>query len=221
MTYRDIGRDLGDVVYGQHYCSIYRNKKEQFSQLIPFIREGFDSNQKCIYVIDENTEEELITEFARFDCGLEKYIASGQLEILTKKETYYRDGIFEPEKMLALIGEMERKALAQGYDGMRGSGETTWVLTRPEDDEKLIEYESDLNGFISDRKIILLCQYNEKKFSHKILNNVIRTHPYTIVYGKVYENKYFYTTHEYLEGGSNMLPADAYKVIIDTITTED
>lgn len=219
MNTKKVALNIKDVVFGEHICSIYKNKDQQFSQTIPFVMEGLFNNHKCVYVIHENSRDEVIGEFASRGFQLEKYLSSKQLIIYTVNETYLKEGYFEPNKLIELIGSLEADALKEGYKGIRGIGEMSWVIGDAENHKKLIDYEVKLNDFTKDRNIILLCQYIEDKFSNEILNNVIRSHKKIAIYGKLYENKYFYIDPLYFKEAKE-LPADSYSTIIDTIIEE-
>ena len=220
VTYIHTSEVLSGIHFGDHVSSIYQNKEQQFSLIIPFMVEGLKSNQKCVYVFGENTKEEVIEEFKKVGFELDEFIKSGQFELVDSKDVYIKNGNFESNKMLVTIEALEKQAFEDGFWGFRGSGEMGDSMNENIDEGELIDYESKLNEILAGRKIALICQYNENKVDHKILNNIIRTHPFTIIYGKMYENKYFYTAPEYMDKGSDLLPAEEYKTIIDTITTE-
>lgn len=203
--------------FGSHISTIYQNKEQQFAQVVPFIIEGLNNNNKCIYVVDDNTREEVIFELTKTNLDINKFLQIKQLEILTTKDTYLKDSVFEPYKLLNLIKQLEKNAIKDGFTGLRGMGEMTWVLNNPSDNKKLLDYELELNILTKDRKIILLCQYNENRFSHEILNNIIRTHRQLFIYGKYYENKYLYTDPAYLKIQPGSVPSDSYKSMIDII----
>jgi len=220
VTYIDLNGEEKKLCFGDHLSSIYQNKEQQFAFIVPFIMEGLDNNQKCVYVMDENTEESIRLEFEKDGFKIDKYLESRQLELVKSNDTYLNGGTFKPEVMLNTIEMMEMKAVEEGYFGLRGTGEMGISIKEKIDDVELIDYESRINEFMVGRRIILICQYNENKIDYKVLNNIIRTHPLLIVYGKMYENKYFYTAPEYMDKGSDLLPAEAYKTVIDTIISE-
>lgn len=211
-------KDAIQVNLSGHICSVYKNKSQQFDSLIPFFLDGLNNNEKCIYITHENTKEEVINEFRKTEIGIDKYLISKQFEMLTVDDTYMRNGKFKPEKMVELIGQYQANASQEGYDGLRGTGEMTWVLGELPSLQHLIDYEEKLNNAVLGPKTTLVCQYNENKFSPEILINIIRSHPYTIIYGKTYENKYFFSTPEVMEKNKDLLPADSYRTIIDIIT---
>ncbi|NQU99456.1 MAG: MEDS domain-containing protein [Parcubacteria group bacterium] len=210
-------KKIEGIALGDHVCSIYKNKEEQFSTVVPFIKKGLDNHQKCAYIVDENSKEEVIAELDKRGIDSKKYIKTNQLLLLTKRETYLKDGFFDPDKMIVLLKKTEKSALEEGYSGLRVTGEMTWVLEGVSGSEKLIEYEAKLNDFFPDSKSTAICQYNENKFKPEILVEVIHTHPFLIIYGNLYENKFYYSPQLYIEDTRIELPAESYSLIRDDI----
>lgn len=91
-----------------HFCSIYRSKREQFVTVVPFIRFGLERHEKCLYIVDDRTKKEVIEAFRRVGVELDPYLATNQLEFLTKKETYLLQGYFSPSKMINLLRNAEQ-----------------------------------------------------------------------------------------------------------------
>jgi PAS domain S-box-containing protein len=173
---------------GDHVCFIYQSKEEQMSVIIPFILDGLKRNEKCLYIVDENPVEEIIREIGKY-CDVEDYIASGQLVILTKDETYLKEGYFDPDSMIQLVKNAEQKAIDEGYSGLRGTGEMTWITES--EIEKILEYEAKLSHFFPDSKCIAVCQYNERRLDPGVLISVVQTHSKIILYDTLVENPYY------------------------------
>lgn len=211
---------LESLHQGSHVCSIYQNKQQQFRMVFEFLMEGLNLYEKVVYVADDNSPEEVISEFKKAGHDIDRFLKSKQLEVLTKKETYLKDGEFTPEKMIAFVEEAEKKALKDGYSGFRATGEMTWIIDSSVNTNILIEYESKLNNFFDNSKSKIICQYNEKKINNEILSSAIRTHPTSMIYGKIYENKYFYTEPRFMRGGLSVLPENSYQTLIDIIVEE-
>jgi hypothetical protein len=131
------------IKLGDHVCSIYKNEEEQFAPLAIFIKKGLDNNEKCIYIVDENSKDHVVAETEKRGIDIKKYIESGQFVILTKKETYLKEGYFDPDGMIKLLKDTEKQALDNGYSGLRVTGEMTWVLEGMSGSDKLIEYEAN------------------------------------------------------------------------------
>ncbi len=176
---------------GTHLCCIYRSKDEQMTALSSFMKIGVERNEKCLYIVDDRTKQEVIDAFKDQDFDLEEVMKTNQFEFMTKSETYLKDGFFDPDKMIGLLEDAMEKALKEDYSGLRVTGEMTWFFSDMPGVENLMEYESKLNDFIPDNDIMALCQYNENKFSPAVLVDVIRTHPKMIIYDDLYRNHYF------------------------------
>jgi len=106
----------GSIHLGDHIASIYQNKEQQFKILLPFFVDGLKLNQKCVYVYDENTKEEIIKEFEKAGVEISLYLKSGQLELFESREMYLDEGIFQPEKMIEKIEALEKRAFEGGVE---------------------------------------------------------------------------------------------------------
>ncbi|KYK36578.1 MAG: PAS domain S-box protein [Theionarchaea archaeon] len=196
-TLERLKKDLENLKPGDHLACIYRNKKEQLSAVVPFILLGLENNEKCIYIIDENTKEDVIEAFKKA-ADTEEYTNSHQLEFLTRKDAYLKEGYFDPHSMITLLKQIQKRTLEKGYTGLRITGEMTWIFTGLPGVDKLIEYEARLNYFFPKSKCIALCQYNERRFTPEILLDVIHTHPQLIIYDSLYENPQYVPLDEFL-----------------------
>ena len=188
---RNLREGFRNLGLGSHVCSIYSDKEEQLSQVEAFIEFGLRKNQKVLYIYDERTKKEIIERLKKANIDIQKLIESGQFKFSTKRESYLKNEKFDPQRMFKLISKAEKKALSEGYSGLRGIGEMTWFFGKNPRVEKLMEYESKLSDFIHERKTTILCQYNEKKFSGENLVDVIHTHPKVAIGNSLIENHYY------------------------------
>ena len=62
------GVDMNDakLISGDHICSIYQNRQQQFSAIIPFIKDCLLNKQKCIYVTDDCSVNDVTGEFEKY-----------------------------------------------------------------------------------------------------------------------------------------------------------
>jgi len=183
---------------GEHLCGFYSDKEEEYSIVVPFFRAGLQNKEKCIWILDESTEEEAIQAFRRMNIDLEKHLASKQFVLLSGQETYLKGGYFDPDRMVEILKQNEKRAIEEGYLGLRVSGEMTWDLRKQPGAEKLVEYEAKLNYFLPGSKTSAICLYNEKKFPPKTLLNIIYTHPRIIIHGSLYENQFYMPPDDFL-----------------------
>ncbi|MEW6456816.1 MAG: MEDS domain-containing protein [Acidobacteriota bacterium] len=205
---------------GSHVCFIYKNKKEQMSVIIPFIKEGLERNEKCIYIADENSVQDIIDSFKKKGTNINSSIEKGQLIFYTKKETYLKDGFFDPEKIIPFLLESVKKASEENYSGLRIVVEMAWVLAELEDLEKIIEYESKLNFYFLQYPVSAICQYNESRFSPNILAKILYTHPLLILGENTYENFFYIPPEEFIRFESK-ISLETYQRMLNRIKEKD
>src|SRR3989344_7737129 len=207
------------IKLGDHICSIYKDKEQQFSVIVPFFKAGLSNNEKCIVITGENSKENIVLEFEKGGIEVERHAESNQLIIIEKSEAYMKGGSFNPDEMMELWKKAEQDAIKEGYSGIRVAGEASFVGESAEDSEKLMEYESELNSFFPHMKIAAVCQYNENMLKPEILAEAIHTHPHLIIYGKHHENMYYSPAADIDK--KHKLPSDSYEIIRDSIIKED
>ncbi|MEQ8169471.1 MAG: MEDS domain-containing protein [Candidatus Eremiobacterota bacterium] len=197
----NIINSLENLSVHDHLCLIYETQEEQFASVIPFMSIGLKRGEKCIYIADENTGSQVIDAMKSYGIDTGKYLLSRQLAVITKQESYLKNGFFDPDGMIDVLKESVNIALGEGFSALRVTGEMTWALCGDPGVERLIEYEAKLNDFFPYFDALAVCQYNLKRFSADIITNVIRTHPTVIFKDTVCKNFYYIPTEEFLKPG--------------------
>ncbi len=189
---------ITDLKPGDHLCCLYETEEEHRAILTPFIRQGFERNEKVIYIVDTHPAETILQYLqespdftSRRTCKIGPYLERGQFVVLSRDATYMKDGFFDPEKMIAFLRSETDRALAKGYSALRVTGEMTWVLHGLPGSDRLIEYEALLNEFFPGSRCLAVCQYDKRSFDSELLLNVLRTHPIAIVGKEIYGNFYY------------------------------
>lgn len=194
-----------------HTCSIYDNKDEQFAVIIPFFKYGLENNEKCIYVADENSVEEVTRFLGREIPYVNKYIEKGQLIIINKRQAYFEHGYFDPELMIDAIRAHVNLAKEEGYSFLRITGEMTWALENDPGVDRLMEYEAEVNHIYEELDAVAVCQYNKSRFSPEVIRHILLTHPVVIYKGTVCKNYTYVPPEIYLK------PDDQYADVNRTL----
>jgi hypothetical protein len=176
---------------GDHLCLIYDTPEEQFAAAIPFMRDGLAREEQCLYIADERTVDEVRAALRAAGVDVETEEGGGALRIATKRQTYLRDGAFDPEAMINLLRAATAEAVGRGYKALRATGEMTWALGPELGTDRLIEYEALLNDFFPTSRALAICQYNRRRFGAGIIHGVLRTHPIVILGSHVCRNPYY------------------------------
>ncbi len=189
--------EIGDLKPGDHLCCLYETDEEHKALLTPYMRLGLENNEKVLYIVDSNTSETVLDYLREDGVDVDPYLKRGQLTILTVNESYMKGGVFDPDEMIKMLGEEVEKALKEGYDALRVTGEMSWALQELPGSQRLIEYEAKLNEFFPNNKVIAICQYDMRLFNPEMLLKILITHPIVVIGTKIYENFYFIPPEKY------------------------
>jgi PAS domain S-box-containing protein len=188
----DLERQLTGLKHGDHICPIYENEAEQMAVAIPFLKKGLARGERCLYVADDRSAEQIAQALKAAGVDVSHEQARGALLILTKRETYLKAGDeFDPQAMIEFLHLAEVQALAEGFSGLRVLGETAWALGPKVTSHRLIEYEALVNEFLKNSRSLCLCQYNRQRYDPAIIHDVLRTHPIAILGDQVCPNPYY------------------------------
>ena len=184
-----------------HLCLIYETHEEWRDAIIPFIMLGLSKGEKCAYIVDARTADEIRDYLLEEGVDVAATESSGQLTIIDQADAYTREGAFDPDRMIALLIEETNKALAEGYPALRVTGEMTWVLRGVPGSERLIEYEAKLNrDFFPHYPCVAICQYDRQKFDPEVIKGVVMTHPLLVRGNHIYHDFYYIPPEEFLSG---------------------
>lgn len=185
----DFIKSAEEINLHDHLCLIYENYEEQLGAIIPFVKVGLARNEKCAYIADDNTAEDVILALKEIDEDLfGASLTRGNLSVLTKNESYVKDGYFSPEKMISFLENNIHDAANAGFAGLRVTGEMTWIFGGDPGAERMMEYEAKLNDFLPIQNACAICQYNKNRFSDELLLQVFQTHPKVIYKNRIIEN---------------------------------
>jgi hypothetical protein len=165
---------LGAAPYGLHICHFFQTRHELADALVPYFEAGIDNDERCIWV----TSSPLPAQDAFIEASksekLTRAVASGQLRIFDAVEWYGEPKTLNADQVIQRwLGE-ERGALADGFQGLRITGNTSLVSRISWN--RLIEYEKKLHDEIKDRRIIACCSYDREQCGSVEILEVVRCH---------------------------------------------
>jgi len=150
---------IGDVPWGTHICQFYQTKEDLTDILVPYFKEGLENNEFCLWVTSQPLEVEAATEALRRSIpGIDTYLEKGQIEITSYNDWFLTEGAFDPEKVLNGCAEKLSYASHNGYEGVRLSGNNSWL--DKENWERFIKYKEQTDNVICNCQIIALCTYS-------------------------------------------------------------
>ncbi len=184
-------RDLGSLRHGDHLCLPYEDVDEKTEAVVPFIAEGLARGERCVYIAELDQRDVLLSALSNAGVNASRALDRGSLWLRSPQEIYFRSGKFDPDDMLALADELIASALADGFVGVRGSGEATAAQDRGIPWSDLYSYEVRFNERFARRPIVALCRYQRAASPPARIADALRAHPTAIVGGRVCRNSYY------------------------------
>jgi hypothetical protein len=182
---------------GDHICALFSGERERDQILIPFLRAGLASGDKCICVVDGTAPGEIIAALGPAGEAAAS-AACKQLEVIRSCDMYLRSGRFLADEVIGSWKAAIADAMYAGqFDVVRAI--ETWsrrdVLP---DINELLMLESEMNQYLPLYPQVIVCLYDIDRFGGGALMNLVKTHPRMLVGGVVIENPYLMTPDEVL-----------------------
>ena len=181
MNLRHSGIDIiGDVPWGTHFCQFYQTTGDLIDTLVPYFKAGLENNEFCMWVTSQPLEVEDAKEALRKVVpDIDVYLEKGQLEIISYSHWYVKDGAFDSDRVLNGWVEKLDKALADGYDGLRLTGNTFWL--EKEDWNDFVDYEKKVDEVLGNYQMIALCTYNLDRCNATEVIDVVINHQFALI----------------------------------------
>ncbi|MDD3246550.1 MAG: PAS domain S-box protein [Methanosarcina sp.] len=171
---------IGDVPWGTHFCQFYQTKEDLMDILVPYFKAGLDNNEFCMWVTSQPLDVEEAEEALRMAVpDIDAYLKKGQIEIIPYTYWYVKEGKFDSERILNGWVEKLTRALANGYDGLRLSGNTFWL--EKEGWDGFVEYEKEIDNIIGNFHMMALCAYPLDRCNATGIIDVVINHQFALI----------------------------------------
>jgi hypothetical protein len=177
---------------GEHICSIHESADEQVATAADYLADGLRAGARALYVGESEAAFDRLR--AALDgAGIDAAVAEkvGALLLRTHAEAHLQDGAFDSERMLAFLNEAIEEALEDGFAGLRGCGDMSWLLGDAPGTEQLLEYEAHLTRFFLRTPAAAMCQYDRRRLPPRFVNHALATHPSVVIDGVHKANGFF------------------------------
>lgn len=164
-----------DIPFGVHMCRFYRTREELCATLLPYFAAGLQNNERCIWITAEPLlADEVPAELRRTGLDAGAAIHRGSLIVRDYSAWYAERGSLKGSEVVRLWLSEEQRALDDGYNGLRITGNVTFL--RPEDWPRFMEYEALLEQALHGRAIVTLCTYRRVAGAPSDVLDVLRRH---------------------------------------------
>lgn len=171
---------VGDAPWGTHFCQFYATKEDLVDVLVPYFKAGLEQDEHCVWVTSPPLEaSEAWEALARRVPNLETHRREGRIEILPHTDWYLLGGRFDQDRVLkGWVARLEQ-ALAQGFSGLRLSGNTFWL--EKSEWRGFAEYEAAIDEVLGQFRMLALCTYSLERCGASEVADVIRNHEFALI----------------------------------------
>jgi two-component system, sensor histidine kinase PdtaS len=164
---------IGLIPFGVHLCHFYRKRKELLDGLVPYFAAGLRNNERCIWITAPPlAAAEAAAELRKEVPDLDRRLKEGAIRILDHDDPGAPGGDVD-----AWLQE-EEKALAEGREGLRISGNRSFLVRGTWD--AFMAHESAATHAFASRRVVALCSYDIFRCQATDVFEVIRRHPHTL-----------------------------------------
>jgi hypothetical protein len=146
------------VPYGIHMCHFYKGPEDLVEALVPYFMAGLRNNERCLWITAEPLDAEAARQALRLaGLSVDGAIHGGSLVVRDFSDWYAEERDLKGSQVIDLWLEEERRALADGHNGLRITGNVTFLT--PETWPTFMEYEALFDKAVAGRRIVALCTY--------------------------------------------------------------
>lgn len=99
----ELEKQLANLNPGEHLCPIYENAAERLAVVIPFIKHGLARRERCLFVANDRTTEEVIQALSAAGIDVASERGHGALRFLNKSESFLLGREFDPDVMFGFL----------------------------------------------------------------------------------------------------------------------
>jgi len=145
------------VPFGMHACHFYKDRDELVAGLAAYFAAGLSRNERCLWITAPPLPASEAGEALRGRADVGAAIDAGALRIIDFDAWTRRSSRSEGLDVVQLWLEEEERALADGYSGLRVSGNPSFLAQGNWSD--FMAYEQAATAPLNRRRIVALCSY--------------------------------------------------------------
>lgn len=169
-------REVDQVARGTHAFMRYSRAAEMRGAVARYIAAGLDHGERCIYVLGDRSLIEVVDALDSGGVDVPQHAADGSLQIIRAQQVYTPAGSFDAQRTVGSFRRALRRALDEGYAGLRAAAEMSWALGGVATARQLEDYEREIDRIFIDGRYTGLCMYDAQRFGPAALQGIERAH---------------------------------------------
>jgi hypothetical protein len=178
-----------EVPESGHICAFFSSRDEKYATLAPYFRSAIEAGNRVINVVDDSVKSAHQRQLESMGVPVTLAMKRDHFRLHSSEQMYMRDGQLALEAVLAMLRESLAGAKADGHR-LSTCGEMNWVARNPSTSRQAIEYEVRVNELLPGHACTMLCVYDLAYTPSSLVSDILATHPYAVINGKLRANPY-------------------------------
>jgi hypothetical protein len=179
-----------------HTCLLYKNAGELKKYLLPFLKEGLDNGEHCLFVCSEDSVDNWSLEMQAFGIDVVRHLGDGSLVFATGEQ--WRQSPFDSLTKARELWQHIDQQLSK-FPAVRIAGDAGWAMLNPPiSADRLCHWEATADLIYEDSPVKTICMYDLNRHPPSDIRAALRTHSRAVVDGVTHRNHY-YEAEEILE----------------------
>ena len=178
-------RTVDDLQSVGHACALPVSDEQLWEMTAAFLAGGLQRGEQAVY-FDDGTVDPVLERLADDRVPVQARLDDGSLAIIPPDTT--RTALRSPAPAVAEIiqGAVE-DALAEGYSGVRLTGQFNYALQRA-GGISIAEYDTVFDNAARDRPVRLLCFYDRRRYPEAVIEEMRAHHHTELVVPAIYDD---------------------------------
>lgn len=176
------------IASDSHVCAFIDSAAVHEELITEFVAAGLERRERVVYFADDHSPDRVLAVLREGGVATAEPVAQEQLVIVPMEEERRRERPFDPNDRIAGMNAAIDAALADGFSGLRATGEQ-WTTRELPRTEVLLQYEIEVGELCAARSVSGLCQYDTRFCSAPLLDAVQDLHDHVVRNALVSENE--------------------------------
>jgi len=179
-----------------HVCALVTGD-DKYDMLAEYFSDAIHAGDQLINIVEAGMMDDHVRALEEREVPVRRAMSTNRLILNDAESTYLRDGTVDVDGVFEMVRETLERADEDG-SCVRTCGDMSWVSRTPDALKAVMTYEARINSLLPGNHCTLLCLYDLTRIPAYLVADVLATHEYAIMNGRLRRNPYFVAPDEYL-----------------------
>jgi len=170
---------IGEADWGTNICMFYETKDDLLKTTASYFEAGLANHELCLWAVSDPISEADAKSALNFSIAdFENYAANGSIEISSNEQWDLMEDEFNLQRITGGWTAKLHQALERGYEGLRVSGNASWLETNHL--KEFREYDQEIDRCVAGKQMMVLCTHSLSAQRAVSIPDIVRAHHFTI-----------------------------------------